>query len=127
MMPSAISDWLQIQAASKSGYYELTFAEHHLGNIWIRSLHGGVSGAAIEMAAQAETLKALKDPNAAITIISNSIDYLRITRDVNLHLKAEITRLSRRLSVVEVTCWQDDENSPTARGIVTLKITSEAT
>ena len=119
---SNIADWLQVKACEEDGLYELTFAEHHLGNIWIRSLHGGVSGATIELAAEAETRKAVADERAEVSVVSSSIDYLRITRDANLIAKASIVRLSRRLCVVDVVCWQDAQDNPVVRGTITLKV-----
>ncbi len=121
MLDTGVGQWLQVELGSEPSTYKTHFAEHHLGNIFIRSLHGGVSGSMIEVCAEAETRKAIGE-DADLMITSNAIDYLRITRDVDLHARAQIQRISRRLSVVDVTCWQDDEDKPVARGVVTIKI-----
>ena len=116
-----VSNWLGFEATAVECVYKMHFAEHHLGNIFIRSLHGGVTGTMIELCAEAETQNAL-NTKANLSIITSSIDYLRISRDADLFARASICRLSRRLSVVDVECWQDSENIIIARGTVTIKI-----
>ena len=121
LLHSKISEWLQADATNEPSIYKIHFAEHHLGNIWIRSLHGGVTGAFIELAAEAET-RNLIDKNADLMIVSNSIDYLRVTKDADLFARTTIVRQSRRLCVADVLCWQDSEDAPVARGVVAIKI-----
>lgn len=121
LLESSVAKWLQVETTNQPSVYKTTFAEHHLGNIFIRSLHGGVSGSMIELCAEAETRKTVGE-EATLMITSNAVDYLRISRDVDLYARAEIQRISRRLSVVDVTCWQDDPEKPVARGVVTIKI-----
>ncbi|MEM7214643.1 MAG: PaaI family thioesterase [Pseudomonadota bacterium] len=116
-----ISGWLKAEPTERPSVYKTTFAERHLGNIWIRSLHGGVTGSMIELSAEAETRLHTSD-SEELKIVSSSIDYLRISKDVDLFARTDIERLSKRLSVVNVTCWQDDEDIPIARGIVTIRI-----
>lgn len=119
LLSAPISKWLQL--SDEGELYKLEFAEHHLGNIWIRSLHGGVSGSMIELCAEAETKKTVgSDPQ--LTISSSSVDYLRITKDADMFARATIVRKSRRLSIVDVVCWQDDESVPVVRGTVTIKV-----
>lgn len=119
-LSSNIAGWLQVKKQG-DGLYELTFTDHHIGNPWIRSIHGGVTGSLIELAAEQETRAALDD-NKLVTVTTNTIDYLRVTKDENMHARAKIIRMSRRLSIVDVVCWQDDEATPVARGTVTLKV-----
>ena len=115
--------WLQARPCDEPGRYQTEFATHHLGNVFIRSLHGGVTGAMIEMSAEAVT-RAEIGAEAELVIASSSIDYLRITKDQDLHTRAQIQRISRRMSVVDVTCWQDEEEIVVARGVVTIRIIS---
>ena len=117
-----ISQWLRMVPLGEPGLYRTTFDKQHLGNIFIRSLHGGLSGASIEISAETITKENLTG-DYELTISSVSIDYLRITRDTDLYCKANIVRMSKRLSVVDVVCWQDTESTPVVRGTVTLKIT----
>lgn len=123
LFKTSFAGWLRAEPVGESNLYKTTFAEHHLGNIWIRSLHGGVTGSMIEISAEAETRRAV-DPGTGLTIVSSSIDYLRISKDADLYARATIQRLSRRLSIVDVVCWQDREDVPIARGIVSLKIST---
>jgi acyl-coenzyme A thioesterase PaaI-like protein len=117
---SQISNWLKMEPLGE-GLFKTNFQVHHIGNVFIRSLHGGVTGATIEMAAEALT-REQAGPDAQVLITSSATDYLRITKDVDLYARASIQRISRRVAVVDVMCWQDDENIPVARGVVTLKI-----
>lgn len=128
-----IAKWLQIKPLDEDGSYHLTFTDHHIGNVWIRSIHGGVSASCIELCAEAETRKLLQNTphpeedkarleGQTLTISTSTIDYLRITKDADIYARATIVRKSRRLSIVDVVCWQDDEKVPVARGTVTLKI-----
>ena len=119
-----LSDWLQFETLPKEGEYKTTFQVHHLGNVFIRSLHGGVTGATMEMAAE-ELARKHAPEDAELMIVSSAIDYLRITRDSDLHAKAVIVRISRRLCVIDVTCWQDDPSLAVARGVISIKITAE--
>jgi len=119
---SNIGKWLQAsEPQTDEAPYHFTFAEHHIGNVWIRSIHGGVSASIIETCAEAQTRKLL-DEGQDVFISTSTIDYLRITKDADIYARAAIVRKSRRLSIVDVTCWQDNENIPVARGTVTLKI-----
>lgn len=116
-----IASWLQIKPLDEEGTYHLTFADHHIGNVWIRSIHGGVSASCIELCAEAETRKLLQEGQDVI-VSTSTIDYLRITKDADIFARATIVRKSRRLSIVDIVCWQDEEGVPVARGTVTLKI-----
>lgn len=123
VLSSNISKWLQVEDKDEERVYKTQFAEHHLGNIYIRSLHGGVSASFMELCAEAETKKQL-DTDADVMVIASSTDYLRITKDADLYARTNIVRLSRRLSVVDVVCWQDSEDVPVVRATVTIKITA---
>ena len=120
---AGIGKWLQVKSLEEEGQYQLTFAEHHIGNTWIRSIHGGVSASIIEVCAEAETRKFIEE-GQDVLLTSSTVDYLRVTKDADLFAKATIVRKSRRLSVVDVVCWQDDKNVLVARGTVTLKVKS---
>lgn len=98
----------------------MRFADRHIGNPFIRSLHGGVVGSLIEASAELEL--ALLLPEKTVELVSSAIDYLRVTRDTDLHARVEIVRIARRLAFADVWCWQDDEGVPVARGSCTLRI-----
>lgn len=119
-----IGKWLQAKPQKKDGAWHFIFAEHHIGNVWIRSIHGGVSASIIETCAEAETRKGLEG-DQDVFVTTSTIDYLRITKDADIFARATIVRKSRRLSIVDVVIWQDDETVPVARGTVTLKISTD--
>ncbi len=121
LFQTEIANWLQIKPLDEEGVYHLTFTDHHIGNVWIRSIHGGVSASTVELCAEAETRKLL-EANQDTLVTTSTIDYLRITKDTDIYARATIVRKSRRLSIVDVVCWQDDEQVPVARGTVTLKV-----
>ena len=116
-----VARWLQASKVGEPGMYRLEFDRKFFGNPFIRSIHGGVTAALMEITAQAETQNQ-PEVTGPVWVLTNSIDYLRITKDKDLFARARIQRLSRRLSIVEVSCWQDSEEMPIARGVVTLKI-----
>jgi len=123
LFQSNASGWLSAEPLAEANRYKTSFQTHHLGNIFIKSLHGGVTGAFMELTAEATAQNALTD-DAELMITTSSIDYLRITKDTDLHARTNIVRMSRRLCIVDVACWQDSEDVPVARGVVTIKIST---
>ena len=113
--------WLRIKPTSEPHRYSIQFAEYQIGNPFIRSLHGGVVGSMIEICAELDLAERL--PGAHTELVSAAIDYLRVTRDADLHARVEEIRIARRLAFMGVWCWQDDEALPVARGSCTLRIT----
>ena len=117
----SMQGWLKFTVCGESDLYRLHFSDEHIGNPLIRSVHGGVSATLIEMSAQT-TLQNHLGPKREINLISSSVDFLRITKDIDVHARAKIVRVSRRMAFIDVWCWQDDENMPIARGTCTLRI-----
>jgi len=101
--------------------YRMAFEEQHIGNPWLRSLHGGVVGSFIEFAGEEEVRATLDNCNV-ISILTSSVDYMRITLDQDLNAMASLVRQSGRIAIVDVVCWQDNLKKPVARGSVTLRI-----
>ncbi len=118
---SPMNNWLAYETGEEKARTSLQFHDHHLGNPLIRSVHGGVTASLIEMSAQTLLTREL-GVNIETQLVSSSVDYLRVTRDVNIEARAEIVRISRRLAFIDVWCWQDDEETPIARGTCTLRI-----
>ncbi|MCF6320584.1 MAG: PaaI family thioesterase [Rhizobiaceae bacterium] len=118
---SPMQDWLEFSAGKEKDHYHLKFCDRHIGNPMIRSVHGGVTAAMIEMSAEF-ALRAELNSAAEIHLVSSSLDYLRITKDIDLYSRTNIVRISRRLAFVDVWCWQDEEDTPFARGTCTLRI-----
>ncbi len=115
--------WLQIQPGIDDSKYTARFGEHHIGNPVIRALHGGFVGSLIEVAAELELAQHVEDKN--VELVSSSIEYLRVTRDRDLHAKVEIVRIARRLAFVDVWCWQDEAEIPVARGSCILRLSDK--
>ena len=118
---SPMREWLAFSAQDEEGKYRLHFRDQHIGNPMVRTIHGGVSASLIEMCAEHHLSNTLGE-RSKIHLVSSSVDYLRVSRDVDIQARARIVRIGRRLAFVDVWCWQDDENTPIARGTCTLRI-----
>ena len=121
---NTMQGWLDFTICEKADLYRLHFCDEHIGNPLIRSVHGGVTASLIEMSAQT-TLQNRLGKDRKILLVSSSVDYLRITKDIDVHARAKIVRVSRRLAFIDVWCWQDEEDTPIARGTCTLRIFAE--
>jgi acyl-coenzyme A thioesterase PaaI-like protein len=115
-----MAHWLRIEPAAGPHRYSIRFSDYQIGNPLIRSLHGGVVGSLIEICAELDLAERV--PGAHTELVSVAIDYLRVTRDTDLHARVEEIRIARRLAFMCVWCWQDDEALPVARGNCTLRI-----
>jgi len=118
---SPMKQWLAFKVHKENHLYSMQFRDQHIGNPMIRSVHGGVSASLIEMSAE-HTLMTETENRFPIVLISSSVDYLRVSRDVDIYARSQIVRISRRLAFIDVWCWQDDEDIPIARGTCTLRI-----
>ncbi len=123
-MATPMAHWLGIEKLEGSRKYVIRFAEHHIGNPFIRSIHGGVVGSLIESAAELDLSEQVA--GRKFELVSSAIDYLRVTRDSDLYARVETVRIARRLAFVDVWCWQDDEEVPIARGSCTLRLLDQA-
>jgi acyl-coenzyme A thioesterase PaaI-like protein len=120
LLSSPMARWLQAELTSRENVYRLRFAERHIGNPFVRALHGGVVGSMMELSALLEIARL--DENARGEIVSTSIDYLRVTKDTDLLARVEIVRIARRLAFLDVWCWQDEEDVPVARASCTVRL-----
>ena len=121
---SPMKEWLAFKPTGEAGSYLLHFSDRHIGNPGIRSVHGGVTASLIEMSAEHLLCDHLGQ-QAQFQLLSSSVDYLRISKDVDIHARAQIVRIGRRLAFVDVWCWQDEEDIPIARGTCTLRLFPE--
>ncbi len=117
-----MAEWLALVVEPRAGVYRMRFAERHIGNPFIRSIHGGAVGSLIEASAELALAEIVGGP---VELQSSAIDYLRVTKDADLWSRAELVRRGRRLAFVDVWCWQDSEDLPVARGSCTLRILAE--
>ena len=84
----------------------MPFAEHHIGNVMIRAIHGGIQASFMETAASA--IFALESGAKELPRILNSdISYLRGTKDYDCSASVKFLRHGKRLATLEVTSWQD--------------------
>jgi uncharacterized protein (TIGR00369 family) len=120
-LTSPMARWLGIEATERPEIFRMRFAEHHIGNPFIRALHGGVVGSMIEASAELG-LGRLAEVEGRVELVSSAIDYVRVTKDADLFARVEIVRIGRRVAFVEVRCWQDAQDLPVARGSCTLRI-----
>lgn len=91
----------------------LPYADHLIGNPAGPSLHGGVIGAFMEIAA---VIRLSLRPGAAgrPKTIGMTVEYLRAGRPRDTYARAEIRRLGRRVANVRVEAWQEDAAAPIA-------------
>jgi acyl-coenzyme A thioesterase PaaI-like protein len=120
LLASPMAQWLGAERTDRPSVYRLRFAEHHIGNPFVRALHGGVVGSMLELAAQLEIAR-LKD-GARSELVSSATDYFRVTKDADLLARVDVVRIARRLAFVDVWCWQDSEDIPVTRGSCTLRL-----
>jgi acyl-coenzyme A thioesterase PaaI-like protein len=120
LLSSPMAQWLQAEPTDRDNVYRLRFAERHIGNPFVRALHGGVVGSMMEMAGELE-LSRLQD-GTRVELVSSSSDYLRVTKDADLLARVDVVRIARRLAFVDVWCWQDSESTPVARSSCTFRL-----
>jgi len=83
------------------------------GNPRLPALHGGVIGGLMETAAIIQ-LALDQDSDRLPKTINITVEYLRSGRIEDLHARAEVTKLGRRVANVQVRCWQTDPEKPVA-------------
>lgn len=120
LLASPVAHWLQAGPTDRPNVYRLRFAERHIGNPFVRALHGGVVGSLAEFSALLELARLSE--GADVELVSSSIDYLRVTKDADLFARVEVVRIARRLAFLDVWCWQDSEEAPVARASCTVRL-----
>lgn len=93
----------------------MPFAEHHIGNVMIRAIHGGIQASFLEYAAAAQFAH-VTDANQLPRPLSTEIIYLRPTSDKDCSATVKTLRHGKRLATLEVTSWQGDQDKPVASG-----------
>lgn len=122
-LASPVANWLGFEPTDRPHVYRQRFGEHHIGNPFIRALHGGVVASMIEFSAGYD-IALSSSQGVRAELVSSAIDYVRVTRDADVFVRVEVVRTGRRLAFVDVWCWQDEEDIPIARGSCTLRILS---
>ena len=91
----------------------LPFEEKIIGNPSIRALHGGATGAFLELTAMAQLFR-LSDEVSLAKPINLTIDYLRQAKAENLYARATVTKQGRRIANVHAEAWQSERARPVA-------------
>jgi uncharacterized protein (TIGR00369 family) len=91
------------------------FAPALIGNANLPSLHGGVAGACLEMAALLQLLHLASGPPMPKTI-DFTIDYLRQARAEDLYAEADVQRVGRRVANVRMRAFQRERDQPVVLG-----------
>lgn len=113
--------WLQIESLDESGLFKHTFDKKHVGNTFIRSIHGGVTAGISEICAEVFVAGEIEE-DIDCEVISSSVNYLRVTKAQDIYARCSIVRVSRRLAFIDVHCWQDDETIPVTQAQCTVRI-----
>ena len=98
-------------------------AQRNYGNPVLPAVHGGVVGAAMEMAAILQLLWMQESVRIPKTI-TITIDYLRSAHgDRDTFARADVTKLGARVANVRCFAWQDDPAKPVAGANANFLIT----
>ena len=116
---------LEVQRGDAGVLVHLPCREALIGNFMLPALHGGVLGALIELTARVAA-QSQDTETRCPRILDSHINYLRSAQARSTFARADIIRQGRRTSLVQVTCWQGDENKPIATGQVQLLLPTMA-
>jgi len=125
MNDSPINDWLNFSSAQdgERRVYSIEFSEEHIGNPLIRALHGGVIAMFMEYAAEQELQLSLGEQvEVEVEAITINVDYLRPTTPNGLSAAVTLTKLGRRLAIIDITAWQNNETKPVAKATCSFAI-----
>ncbi len=104
---------MRVELAGDEMTAVLPFAQHLIGNPMLPALHGGVTGAFMEMTALAQI--SLARPGSRIPkTIDITIEYLRSAAPRDMYARATVRKLGRRVANVQVEAWQETRAKPVA-------------
>lgn len=106
--------------------FKLSFDEHHIGNEFIRALHGGVVSSFLQTCATAEII-GRAGTDCVISTISVHCDFLRPAKGKDMFGDAVIVQHGRRIAFVEVTGWQSSPDKPVAKADIALRLSEDGT
>ncbi|WP_084420489.1 PaaI family thioesterase [Henriciella litoralis] len=91
----------------------LPFQDKFIGNKAINAMHGGCTGAFLELTTMAQVFLSseLKRPPKPINV---TIDYLRSAKGEDLYARAIVHKLGRRMASVRAEAWQAERDKPVA-------------
>jgi len=91
----------------------LPYGEHLIGNPVLPALHGGATGAFMEITAMAQL--AISERRSRLPRpIGVTVEYLRSGRPVTTFARATVKKVGRRIANVQVEAWQTQRAAPIA-------------
>jgi uncharacterized protein (TIGR00369 family) len=91
----------------------LPFQDKLVGNPVLPALHGGVTGAFLELTATLQLIARMEQEHLPKPI-DISIDYLRSGKALETYGRAFVTKIGRRVANVRAEAWQEDVDRPIA-------------
>jgi acyl-coenzyme A thioesterase PaaI-like protein len=105
---------------------KMAYDDKLIGNPILPALHGGTTGAFLEMTAIYTLLWESEGSVQLPKTINITIEYLRSARPVDTYAKAVITKQGRRVANVQVEAWQSDRAKPVASANALFLLADEA-
>ena len=91
----------------------LPYADKLIGNPLLPAIHGGVTGAFMEITAMAQ-LAVVERRVRLPRPIGVTVEYLRSGRPVTTYARATVKKVGRRIANVQVEAWQTQRSAPIA-------------
>lgn len=125
---SNMLQWLNFSAAIENDrlLYRLGFEERHIGNEFIRALHGGVVSSFLQTCSTAE-LVGRAGPGVVMQTVSVHCDFLRPARAKDMQGEAKIIQRGRRVAFIEAIGWHEDPNKPVGKANVAIRLQEDGT
>lgn len=128
-IPYAAFLGLEIERDGDGVLGRMRYAEPLIGDASIPALHGGTIAALLESTATLDVLWRFVGGSAEEVVlprtITLTIDYLRTGRPVDTLCRARIVRRGKRVVVVSVSAYQEDESRPIATAIVHVLVSGD--
>lgn len=91
----------------------LPYSDHLIGNPLLPAIHGGVTGAFMELTGL--TQLAISERRARLPRpIGVTVEYLRSGKPITTFARATVKKVGRRIANVYVEAWQERRSSPIA-------------
>lgn len=113
LVPYAAYLGMQAEPTDDGLLFHLPFRDDLVGNASLPALHGGALAGFMEMAALLATTVAERQQRIPKPV-DFSLDYLRSAGPRDTHARCKLVRHGRRVAMVQVSSWQQDESTPVA-------------
>ncbi|WP_461536685.1 PaaI family thioesterase [Spongorhabdus nitratireducens] len=121
MIPWALQLGMECRIENGKPLFLMPPKNTNVGNPILPAIHGGVVGSFMQHAAAMHLLMTL-DLEALPRMINFSIDYLHSARLVDSWASCTLERQGRRVANVGIVFWQDDPDTPVAKGRTHFRI-----